>query len=577
MIKNSLDFIFSICEKEVVIYVHNINFDGLLIIDEVSKHCDINIESLIRNMNIYWIKLKKNNKCLIFKCSYKLLPESLNKISEIFNIKKKMIFPYKFASKRNLEYSGSIPSCEYFYTEKEWEHFRNDNSTFNFKEYSIKYCINDVEITSIFMKMFNRILLNQNINVNRVYSAPSLSFQIFEKKYNKKRADFNMNMNDDEIIRSSYFGGRCEVYGNPKENEHIHYYDFSGMYGQCMMEKFPYGKLYREKNPMNFHIPGFYYIVYNSSMYMPVLPHKSKINGKLMFCNGINEGLFWYEEIILFATYGGEILEIKFAMLYEKFDNIFSDFVLEFENIKKKSEIHKRFGKLIINSLYGRLGMGAIEEESLIIKKSEFNEYNKKHKIVSFIPLNNIILVKIEIKKNNKIKSNIALASAITSKARIKLYKAQMDVMKYGGRMLYSDTDSIFASYKKDFSKDIHGTINWGKEKIKIKDAVFISPKTYGYKYELEEKVKIKGFNTKAVKFSELKEKFYNDEKTIEIEKEYKILKKNIRLYGLEEKKNLNLAMYDKRFFYEEKKKTLPFKLKSDLYYEISHPREWKK
>lgn len=203
-----------------------------------------------------------------------------------------MIFPYKFASKKNLEYSGSIPSCDYFYTEKEWWQFRNDNSTFNFKEYSIKYCINDVEITSIFMKMFNHILLNQNIDVNRIYSAPSLSFQIFEKKYNKKRADFNMNMKDDEIIRSSYFGGRCEVYGNPIENEHIHYYDFSGMYGQCMMEKFPYGKLYREKNPINFDIPGFYYIIYNSSMYIPVLPHKSKINGKLMFCNGINEGLF---------------------------------------------------------------------------------------------------------------------------------------------------------------------------------------------------------------------------------------------------------------------------------------------
>jgi chemotaxis methyl-accepting protein methylase len=44
----------------------------------------------------------------------------------------------------------------------------------------------------------------------------------------------------------------------------------------------------------------------------------------------------------------------------------------------------------------------------------------------------------------------VAYASIISSKARIKLYNSFNDVIKDGGRLLYCDTDSIFAAYKKN-------------------------------------------------------------------------------------------------------------------------------
>jgi hypothetical protein len=59
-----------------------------------------------------------------------------------------------------------------------------------------------------------------------------------------------------------------------------------------MLEKFPHGKTYLDKNCRNIDKPGFYYITYNSEFNIPVLPHKNKLNGKLMFTNGENEGLF---------------------------------------------------------------------------------------------------------------------------------------------------------------------------------------------------------------------------------------------------------------------------------------------
>ena len=61
--------------------------------------------------------------------------------------------------------------------------------------------------------------------------------------------------------------------------------------------------------------------------------------------------------------------------------------------------------------------------------------------------------------KKKKSKNNIVIASCITSKARIKLYRAQEEVLKNKGRMLYSDTDSIFASFEKDVTGEKHGEI----------------------------------------------------------------------------------------------------------------------
>lgn len=574
IIKKSIDNIFNLSSTESIIYVHNINFDGLLIINEISKFDDIEIKSLIRNMNIYTITLRKNKKKIVFKCSYKLLPESLEKIAIIFNEKKKMIFPHDFSSEKNLNYIGDIPEEKYFKNKKEYLLFKENNDKFEFKKKSIEYCKRDVVITSNFINKIKKISKNYKINIDKIYSAPSLSFKIFEKNFNNRKISFNIKSSLDEILRTSYFGGRCEVYGNPYDTDFIHYYDFSGMYGQCMLEKFPYGKLYLEHNNKTIENPGFYYIIYKSEMYIPILPHKNKNNGKLLFTNGINEGLFWYEEILLFTENGGKILEIKYSIIYENFGYIFNDFVNAFENIKKKDEIHKKFGKLIINSLYGRMGMNDLENESIIIKKEEFNEYNKKKKILSFIELNNIMLLSVESNNTKKIKKNVSIASCITSKARIKLYKAQQEVIKNKGRLLYSDTDSIFAAFKENMENTKHGFIDWNKEKIKIKDAVFISPKSYAYKTEEDEIVKIKGFNNKSIKYETIKKNFYEDDKFIIIDEEFKLYKKNLEIKKQIETKKMSLSSYDKRIFTHDKKNTHPIKRINDFTYDISHTIE---
>jgi hypothetical protein len=84
--------------------------------------------------------------------------------------------------------------------------------------------------------------------------------------------------------------------------------------------------------------------------------------------------------------------------------------------------------------------------------------------------------------------------------------------------MLYCDTDSIIAAFKKDNYKNIINKqmgevmFNTNENGTEIKDAVFCMPKTYGIKlYNDSETVKIKGF-TKTPRFNELKESFYKKE-----------------------------------------------------------------
>ena len=83
-------------------------------------------------------------------------------------------------------------------------------------------------------------------------------------------------------------GGRCEIFGNPKEGEKILHFDFEGMYQSCMLENLPYGDFKLEKSfDNNIAEPGFYYIEINYDSDLPILPIKED---KLYFKNGFITG-----------------------------------------------------------------------------------------------------------------------------------------------------------------------------------------------------------------------------------------------------------------------------------------------
>jgi hypothetical protein len=106
------------------------------------------------------------------------------------------------------------------------------------------------------------------------------------------------------------------------------------------------------------------------------------------------------------------------------------------------------------------MGMSENLEKTEIISKKRYKKIEKKKKIIKEIMLNNAMIVTyIDDRKEKEIESNVSIAATITSKARIKLFKAYKSVIKEGGRLLYSDTDSIFAAYERNVIGEKHGEV----------------------------------------------------------------------------------------------------------------------
>lgn len=567
-----IDEIFNLIKNSIDFYIHNLDFDGVILISYLSKLKKYTYKSFTRDMSFYRLKIHYLDKEINFICSYKIFPLSLKKIASSFTDINKMPFPYLFASLENLKYIGDIPSIEFWNTTEDYhDYVQLYGKSFDFKKYSIDYCTNDVKITHLFIKKISEIIKDFRINIQEVNSGPSLALKIFLKKFNKNRVSYITTGFYDKIVRQAYYGGRCEVYGNPREGDYIYHYDFSGMYAQCMQEKIGFGKYKIKTNDFNLNNPGFYWIEFESSMEMPVLPIHHHETGKLIFPNGRSlKGCYWFEEIQLFLRKGGKIKKILYGVEYENYDYVFNDYVEFFTNIRKKGSAYSSFGKNMNNFLYGRFGLTDPDEHTFFIGENELDYYLKwkKYEIKKIVKINTIYMISVslteKVKKdfcisNSKFKKNIGISAAISAKGRIKLYKAQEDVKNNGGEIKYSDTDSIFATYKRNVLNETHGEIYWdGKnKKTQIKDAVFINPKTYGLLYyDKTEEIKIKGFNSSEINFDILKENFYLQKN---ISQKVNIIKRrNFNLENENINKILNLTQYDKRIFINNFKETKP-------------------
>jgi hypothetical protein len=97
--------------------------------------------------------------------------------------------------------------------------------------------------------------------------------------------------------------------------------------------------------------------------------------------------------------------------------------------------------------------MAPILNETKLIKANEYEDFrqNKNNEIRSENWINEYCLINYTDKeKKYEIKSLVQYAAIITSRGRIKLYKAIEELIKNNGRILYCDTDGIFTSFKKN-------------------------------------------------------------------------------------------------------------------------------
>jgi ribosomal protein L14 len=538
-IKKFINFLMT--QNDKIYYAHNLTFDGSFIIKELAN-ASIDFILFLSKNHIYYIKIKKNN--IELKCSYMLFPYSLHKAQKILKCNTKLPFSVK---------------------EINFDNFEN----MNIKKQVIDYCINDVKLVMELLHIYDVCISPVYPNWRSKNSISSITLSLFNKKFNTEHIKTELSFTDDCIFRKAYFGGRCEIFGNPYNDDHIYHFDFKGMYSQIMYEDFPIGNYsyidYKGINTVSIKDIGFYFVTIHSDMEIPILPFRSE-DGKLIFPNGSFSGLYWYEELNYFVIRGGIIKEIHYAYTFKKKKKVFKLYTEKMSELRNLNEWNNFVFKQIINSLYGRLGMSFKNEETIISDKKNFSKIELTHEVIKYSIIGEIYLVTIkkEVNMEEIIKSNVIYASIITSKARIKLHKGFIKVMENNGRLLYTDTDSIFASFKKNVDDEKHGEIFWDvtKKDTKITDAVFALPKTYALEYpDKTYKIKMKGLKHPNITFNEFKDKFYTGSNFYTAEE--CLLNRNLEFNETNILKLINFDSknYTKRIFSKDLKTTEPINL----------------
>jgi hypothetical protein len=154
-----------------------------------------------------------------------------------------------------------------------------------------------------------------------------------------------------------------------------------------------------------------------------------------------------------------------------------------------------------LNQLYGILGRKHDLLETINIYKEDFDKFIGTRIIKTIIPINDKIITLLMHKNINDniidklncelemnltnyqylVNANVALASAVTSYARI-----HMIPFKINGKCVYSDTDSAFMTepLPNEFIGDDLGFMKDELKGLMIKEVYFLGVKKYGYQYE---------------------------------------------------------------------------------------------
>ena len=491
-IQSFLDFICRDKYRSYRIYAHNGGrYDFLFLFKFLKSESDI----LDINGRIFQIKIKLPQKRIIVLVdSYYLLPYSLDKLIKTFT-----------------------PRSRYKKIDVDFTNLKLDA---NLK----KHCENDCKALYEIINKFQDVINSLGGELKTTTAATALD--LFRRKY--LSTELPTYFEHEENIRSSYFGGRCEVF--KKHLKGGYYYDFNSLYPSVMADNcYPCGKPYYIDNyKLSSSDVGFAYLETRIIDNVPLLPFRS--NGMLIFPCGSIRGIYSLE-FIKNLQQRKIPFKLSGAYLFDRM-NIFKDYVndLYFLRLENKNNVISEISKLMLNSLYGKFGQ-KIERKKFIFnpdfeKIINLKLYSSEHNI--FYDDINLFLPYIL----------PAIASYVTTYGQLKLYQ-YLDSDTY-----YCDTDSIITTKKLNTSK------NLGELKLenKIIEGILLTQKVYALMVEGSKKSikRAKGFPKETIRNFTFK-----DFKTALTNNDYSKFNVAYRsIYGWKEsiiRKKTELINYDNR------------------------------
>ena len=361
------------------------------------------VDIIMTGSSIVFIKLKDFKKNVIFLDSLKVLQKGLKKLCKTFEVE--------------------TPKKEIDISKIEW-YFKNEYHTY--KEYLERDCISLFQVLEKAMKIFDVDFWPPTI--------ASLSMYKFRESFLPKNLLSPWGKKD-EFISQSYAGGRVECFRSGIFNN-VYVYDVNSLYPFVMRNAdIPIASCIQTRN-YHTKIPGFYKIAFNqyNKSVPPVLWEKTE-NGLEFVYKG--SGIFYNREINLLTAVGGTF-KLDHGFIYPKGTckafKKFVDYYYGQRTIYKGTPLDYCF-KILMNSLYGKFAQKCLTHKlvkwdmaKLKANKFPWKEYNLEKNLF-------------EIEETRKVRHrHIAIASIITSLARIALYKY---FLLYPDNLIYCDTDSI--------------------------------------------------------------------------------------------------------------------------------------
>ena len=181
---------------------------------------------------------------------------------------------------------------------------------------------------------------------------------------------------------------------------------------------------------------------------------------------------------------------------------IFNDFIEHFYEIKKHSSGPTKFiSKLMLNTLYGVFGRKQELLKTININSKDINDYTNTHIVKNVLEIDNdiytlLVYQNLDVDTINElnvtldtdisdkvysVKSNVAIAAAVTAYARIHMIQ-----FKTLPGVYYTDTDSIFIDRALPghlIGKELGMMDNELSDNIEINRALFLGNKKYFIEY----------------------------------------------------------------------------------------------
>lgn len=550
-----LDMIFEMLRdkyKGIIFYCHNLGRFDILYILRILLYYNDTPEGQenpfkfgfgLRKNVILQIIIKRKNKntnkndTVTIIDSYPILTNSLAKLCSDFNVDThKDIFPHLFSNENTLFYIGNTPDINYY------KHIDLDtyNSMYkkdwSFKEEAIEYLTKDLKSHYEVIRTANHnIFMLFDVDMTSCLTVSKLALTIFLKShYDQDKAPIPLinNKNIYSDIKLAYYGGITEVYKPTNiDNETLYYYDVNSLYPYVSLNDMPgldwiKKEHYIDNKQEDLDIEnlfGFFYCdVETVDNYLGLLPVRNESG--LIFPLGKWSGWYFSEEL-KFAKKNGYKIKVKKGYSSNRVKNVFKSFVNTLYEIKSNSHniALAALSKMFLNALTGRFGLNIFNPITKIVNKTTYKQIATTRRIkdqiditedkilVSYFPeldpdlckQFNIDITKASNKYNNPEsadKSNfdsisVAISAAITAYGRIHISKIKLGILELGGKIYYSDTDSIVTDL--ELPKQMVDKKKIGKLKLEhiISKGYFVSNKLYCLITEDKTVLKAKGLD----------------------------------------------------------------------------------